>query len=319
MKFDGNTWYTYLIYSVIAAVAFLGNSLVLYVLVTRSYYLRQSCKIFICSLAITDIITSIILVFSRYLYLPSMPGGEIFQEIYCRTIWSAWILFTLGYISIYTCLALTIERWFAVIKPMAHSFFKPIQTRKAIALVWVVGIAVNVSTLFRVKFNKVKQECSWKPLNVGNEELPWLDFTLQSLIPFSTIAILYSHILYTLRGHPFVHEIPGHPLRLITKMTLAASCALIIGWLPSRVSFMLSKFGYVDSSGVLHFCLVMVSFSNSCVNPFIYSLYSKQFRKECREVLSNLFLTCKRQQCPEPHQNNAVVINNINLKQVQVQ
>ena len=89
MKFDGNVWFTYLIYSLIAIVAFLGNAFVLYVLATRSSYLKTSCKIFICNLAITDLITSIMLIFSRYLYLPAMPDGYIGRKMYCKTIWSA--------------------------------------------------------------------------------------------------------------------------------------------------------------------------------------------------------------------------------------
>lgn len=284
MAFEGNTWYTYLLYSLIVTVAFLGNGLVLYVLVTRPSHLKHSYNVFICSLAVTDIITAIMLIFSRFLYLPPIPDGKASKEIYCRTIWSAWILFTLGYISIYTCLALTIERWLAVVKPHVYRAVKRSHAIKAVALVWIVGMTVNMTTLFRVKYSNEKKWCSWKPLNVGNEEFPWLDFTLQSIIPFSTMIILYIHILFTLRRLPFMEIGRDNPLRRVTILAFAASSAMIIGWLPSRVSFMLSKFGYVDSSGVLHFCLVMLAFSNSCVNPFLYGIYSSEFRKEYKEM-----------------------------------
>lgn len=292
MAFEGNTWYTYLLYSLIAIFAFFGNALVLYILITRSDYLKRSYNIFIFSLATTDIIASIMLVFSLYLYLPPIPDGEGSKEAYCKIIWSAWTLFTLGYISIYTCLALTIERWLAVLKPHIYTAVRPRHAIKAVALVWIVGIAVNVSTIFRVKYNKTKEQCSWTFLKVGNEELPWLDFTLQSIIPFSFMIILYSHIIYTLKRLPFKAIGRRHPVRKTTMVALAASSAMIIGWLPSRVSFMLSKFGYVDPNGVFHYCLVMLSLSNSCVNPFIYNVYNRQFRNDCKEVVRNLFSLC---------------------------
>ena len=300
MAFQGNTWYTYLMYSLIAIVAFLGNGLVLYLLTTKSSYLKHSHNVFICSLAITDIITSIMLVFSRYLYLPPMPAGELSRVIYCKTIWSAWLLFTLGYISIYTCLALTIERWLAVVKPNFYRAVKPSLAMKAVVFVWVLGFLTNITTLFRVKYDEKKQQCSWTYLPVGNKELPWLDFTLQSIIPFFSMLILYCHILFTLKKMPFLDIGNGKPLRRITILAFAASCALVIGWLPSRVSFMLSKFGYVDSGGVAHYCLVMFSFANSCVNPFLYGIYSSEFRKEFK-VLFKFF---KFSASVEPKENS---------------
>ena len=292
MAFEGNTWYTYLIYSLIAIVAFLGNALVLYIFVTRSYCLKHSYNIFIFSLSVTDIMTSIMLVFSQFLYLPPMPDGVTAREIYCKTIWSGWILFTFGYISIYTCLALTIERWLAVIKPHIYCAVKPVHAIKAVALVWVVGITTNISTIFRVKYHKVKQECSWTPLNIGNKELPWLDFTLQSIIPFSTMVVLYSHIIYSLRRRPFQDVGRGHPLRKITLVAVVACSALIVGWLPSRVSFMLSKFDYINPSGLLHFCLVMLAFSNSCVNPFLYGLHTSEFWGGYKAIFYDFVVSC---------------------------
>ena len=308
MKFDGNVWFTYLIYSLIAIVAFLGNAFVLYVLATRSSYLKTSCKIFICNLAITDLITSIMLIFSRYLYLPAMPDGYIGRKIYCKTIWSAWILFTLGYVSIYTCLALSIERWLAVTKPLAYRYIRPKRSVMAVVLVWMAGITVNVTTLFRVNYDETKKKCVWRPLKFGNEELPWLDFILQTVLPFSIIIVLYIHIIYVLRRRVVHHAIPGRLLTKVTKMTLAASCALIVGWLPSRISFMLSKFGYVNPGGVLHYFLVMFSLANSCVNPFLYNVCSPKFREDCKQMFSYLFLTCKKQKPLEPA-TNAVVID----------
>lgn len=280
MAFDGNTWYTYLIYSLIVIIAIIGNSLVLYILFTRPQYLKHSYNVFICNLAFTDIITAILLIFSRYLYLPPPPSGDTAKEAYCKVIWSAWLPFTLGYISIYTCLALTVERWLAVNRPHLYPTLKAKNAIKVVAVVWLVGILVNLTTLFRVEYNKNKQKCKWIPLNTGNDELPWLDFTLQSIVPFIAMIILYSHIIYTLRKLSAIFAQQNHPVKKVTIVALAASLALIIGWLPSRISFLLSKFGYVNPGSLQHFCLIMFSFMNSCVNPFLYGVYSSDFRKE---------------------------------------
>ena len=288
MAFDGNTWLTYLLFSCIALVAFLGNALVLYVLLTRPFYLKHPYNVFIFSLAVADITTAIMLIFSRYLYLPATPGSGVPREIYCKAIWAAWILFTLGYISIYTCLALTVERWLAVVKPQVYQAITPPEAIKAVIVVWLWGIAINVTTLFRVKFSDQKRQCTWTALAVGNDEFPWMDFTLQSIIPFVSMVILYGHILYTMKKMPFVDG-ESKTLRKITKVALAASLAIIVGWLPSRVTFMLSKYAIVDANGQFHFWLVMLAFANSCVNPFLYGIYSSQFRKEYKEIFAWVF------------------------------
>jgi hypothetical protein len=284
MAFEGNTWYTYLIYSLIVTIAIVGNSLVLYIYFTKPRYLKHSYNVFICNLAVTDTITAIFLIFSRYLYLPSPPPGFSAKDAYCRVIWSAWLPFTLGYVSIYTCLALTVERWLAVNRPHLYLTLQAKQAVKSVVGVWLVGILVNITTLFRAKYNKEKDECMWTTLAVGNDELPWVDFTLQSIVPFATMIILYSHIIYTLYMLKFVVGQQNHPVKKVTCMALAASLALIVGWLPSRISFLLSKFGYVDPNSLLHFCLIMLAFMNISINPFLYGIYCSQFREDYKSI-----------------------------------
>jgi somatostatin receptor 5 len=285
MDFEGNTWYTYLIYTLIVSIAILGNSLVLYIYFKKPQYLKQSYNVYICNLAVTDILTAIVLIFSRYLYLPPPPTLSVGAKYaYCRVIWSAWIPFTLGYVSIYTCLALTVDRWLAVNRPHLYISLQAKYAVKAVVGVWLVGILVNITTIFRVKYDEEKEECGWKKLAVGNDELPWLDFTLQSIVPFLTMIILYSHIVYSLNRLKFVVGQQNHSVKKVTCMALAASLALIVGWLPSRISFLLSKFGYVDPNSLFHFCLIMLAFMNICINPFLYGIYCSQFRDDYRSI-----------------------------------
>ncbi|XP_028401627.1 adenosine receptor A3-like [Dendronephthya gigantea] len=233
-------------------------------------------------------ITAISLVFSRYLYLPSPPPGIGARTAYCLVIWSAWLPFTLGYVSIYTCLALTVERWLAVNRPHFYLTLQAKQARKAVVGVWLIGILVNVSTLFRVKYDNETEQCKWKPLKVGNDQLPWLDFTVQSIVPFATMIILYSHIIYTLNRLRFVVGHQNHPVKKVTAMALTTSCVLILGWLPSRISFLLSKFGYVDPNSLFHFCLIILAFVNISVNPFLYGIYCSQFREDYKNIFLGL-------------------------------
>ena len=292
MSFEGNTWYTYLIYSLIVIIAFFGNALVLYIFITKCNYLKYPYNVFIFNLAFVDILTAIALIFSRFLYLPPLPNGEVSREIYCRVIWTAWIPFSFGYVSIYSCLALTIERWLSVVKPKLYHAMKTHHAVKGCLFVWIWGFAVNLVVLFRAEFDKTKQSCNWKRLSVANDKLPWLDFTLQSILPFVSMVILYCHILYRIRKLRKTNIVCDLHLKKITILVFVACTALVVGWLPSRITFLMSKFEIVDAGGVLHFCLIMLGFSNSCVNPFIYAVSNSQFRKEYREVFGKIGFRC---------------------------
>lgn len=292
MAFESQSWLTKFVFSLIATFAFLGNSLVLYVLITRRSYLRHSYNVFIFSLAVTDVLAATFLVFSRYLYLPPTPQAEISREIFSRIIWTAFGAFTLGYISVYTCLALTIERWLAVAKPSIYRSIRPHHATKAVILVWIWGILLNIGVLFRATFSKTKQHCTWKVVNFAHDELPWVGLLLQTIFPVTLMVIFYSHIIYTMKSFPNTSVSHRRSTTRATITALAASSALIIGWLPSRITFTMAKQGMVDPNGRFHYSLVVLGFSNSCINPILYGIYSYQFRKEYKKILRKL--SCQR-------------------------
>ena len=151
MGLQGNNPGTYFAFSMIVILSSLGNMLVLGVMVTKRGALQKPYNIFICSLACTDITTAIFLIFSRYLYLPDMPENKFAATLFCSTIWNACILFGLGYVSIYTCLVLTFERWLAVVKPNTYRKMKAKHAVAVIAVVWFWGLLVQATTLFRGK------------------------------------------------------------------------------------------------------------------------------------------------------------------------
>ncbi|XP_046858015.1 somatostatin receptor type 1-like [Xenia sp. Carnegie-2017] len=289
MSLRGNTTATYFIFSTIVILSFFGNLMVLGVMLMKRGAFKKAYNIFIFSLACTDVITAIFLIFSRYLYLPDMPANKISATLFCSTIWNACILFGLGYVSIYTCLVLAIERWLAIVKPNIYRKTRPSQAVIIVGFVWFWGLLIQATTLFRAKPDFEKGTCKWTKLNIGEGPFPYIDITLQCVLPFTTMLLLYLHMLYKVKKMPNLLQGRGAAIsKRITILALAASCALVIGWLPSRVSFMLSKLNLNDPNGLLHFWLVAFSFANSFVNPFLYGVYSSEFRRDYKALLSKL-------------------------------
>ena len=215
--------------------------------------------------------------------------------MYCLFIWSARLPFDMGYISIFTCLSLTIERWIAVVKPYTYRSVKAKHAAMALIFVWILGIGVNGTTFFRIDYVPDDHSCRWKPIAFAREELPWIDFTVQSIIPFTTMIALYAHIYFRMKNRPQIPSNRSSQLKKVTILALMACSALIIGWLPGRVTFMLTKFGYLHPLDIIHISCVMITFSNSCVNPWLYGMYSPKFRDECKIVFNNILRLCNTQ------------------------
>jgi hypothetical protein len=112
------------------------------------------------------------------------------------------------------------------------------------------------------------------PLPFAATEAPWIDLTVQSIIPFTTMVALYTHIYFRMKNLPQISSNRDSPLRKVTVVAVLACSAMIIGWLPGQITFMLSKFGYLDPSAIIHTSCVMITFFNGCVNPALYGMYS---------------------------------------------
>ncbi len=84
--------------------------------------------------------------------------------------------------------------------------------------------------------------------------------------------------------------------RRITIIGFAASAALVLGWTPVKISFMLryTSVGGKHLQGPVHLVFVMFALSNSFINPILYGIYSSKFRHEYKEMIGVLFCQVSR-------------------------
>ena len=236
--------------------------------------------------------------FSRFLYLPSIPTySETVAKIFCLFVWSGQIAFQMGYISIFTCVSLTIERWIAVVKPNTYRSLKRKHALATVLVIWISGVAVNASTFFRIKYLPSEHACKWAPYPFAKDEFPWIDLTVQTIIPDITMVVLYAHIYFRMKNLPQMSSNRNSQIKKITVVALLTCSALILGWLPARISFMLSKYGYGNPSSTLHGTFLLLAFSNSCVNPWLYGMYNSMFRTEYKIVLQKALKLCAKIYC----------------------
>ena len=279
------------IFALIGIAAILGNALVLWIFYRRqNKSIRTVFDMFIFNLAVSDLLAGIFILFGRFVFQPRIPENHASAMTYCYLLWGGYILFGCGLVSVYTCLVLTIERWLAIAKPLIYQRVKLRHAKFTIAVVWIWSFFINSAVFLTVKADFDTRSCYWMDPKKDRAFFAVIEISMSSFLPFSLIVILYSHIYYK------VHKMKNLPKnkeldfkKRLTIIALAASLALIVGWLPTNISYMLryTSFGGKHLEEVAYLVLVSLSLSNSFINPFLYGIYSSKFRREYKEVLGN--------------------------------
>lgn len=298
MSAISENWIVRLVFSLISFMAFLGNALVLWMFIRKhKTSIKTSFDVFIVNLAISDLLAAVFLVFSRFLYLPTMPSSQPEAFLLCNILWGGYILFGLGYVSVYTCLALTIDRWLAVVKPHLYRRVERKHVILTVIIVWIWAFFINSTVFVSVSVNFQQEKCEWIEPQVGKFFLPFLELCVACVIPFSIIIILYAHIFYKIHRMPtFIKKTRNAFKKRLTILAFAASAALIVGWLPVKISYMLrfTSIGRSHLHGIAHLIFIMMALGNSCVNPILYGFYSSKFRDEYKRIFYQMFHCNKR-------------------------
>ena len=298
---------------VTAILSFVGNLLVLLLFLKKRTWLKKAHNCLLFALALQDVLTALCLIIVPPFIVPEgsygTPQNAFVRELYCRLVWSQYLIFFLGITSIYTCVMLSFERWMAVVKPVYYRKF--IQSRSQIAALvifpWIAAFLIEFATLFRLNNREV-----WKRSTVtcvreypnetsypGKVSLALFMFLGTIAVPGILVVASYVQIIKHVRRSRRVagcsNEYKSSPknrtrriLRRVTVVALIASSSIILCWLPSQIYVMLVHTGLARDNMLLHRLLKLLAFSNSLLNPFIYCFSKDLYRNVCREVLLQL-------------------------------
>nr|XP_008540727.1 PREDICTED: neuromedin-B receptor [Equus przewalskii] len=300
------------LYLLIISVGLLGNIVLVKIFITNSA-MRSVPNIFISNLAFGDVLlllTCVPVDASRYFF-----DEWMFGKVGCKLI--PVIQLTSVGVSVFTLTALSADRYRAIVNPM------DIQTSGAVLWTCVKAVAIWVISVLLAVPEAVFSEVA----HIGSLEngsftacIPYpqtdelhpkihsvLIFLVYFLIPLTIISIYYYHIAKTLIKS--AHNLPGEynehtKKQMETRKRLAKIVLVFVGcfvfcWFPNHVLYMYRSFNYNEIDPSLGHMIVtlvarVLSFCNSCVNPFALYLLSESFRRHF-----NSQLCCGRMSYPE--------------------
>lgn len=277
---------------------------------------KNSCtvaEIYLGNLAMADLILALGLPF--WAITIANHFDWLFGEVLCRVV-NTMIYMNL-YSSICFLMLVSIDRYLALVKTMSMGRMRGVRWAKLYSLViWGCTLLLSSPMLaFRTMHEYAAEGHNVTACIIKYPSRSWMVFTnilLNSvgfLLPLSIITYCTVQILQVLRNNEMQKFKEIQTERKATVLVLAVLLLFVVCWLPFQISTFLDTLLRLDVlSGcwdehvvdVLTQIASYVAYSNSCLNPLVYVIVGKHFRKKSREVYWRL---CGKVGCgPEPSQ-----------------
>ncbi|KAJ8024564.1 G-protein coupled receptor 54 [Holothuria leucospilota] len=291
-----------MVFGLMTVIGVTGNSLVIYVIVKHGH-MKTATNLYIVSLAITDI--SFLICCAPFTATTFYSHLWLFGRILCK-----FVFMMMQVAATATCLtlaAMSVDRYRAIVRPLQSLRSRTIQV--------ALGVNIGIWTdfchfLFTVSFVTSIPAAFYFDLdgNVCVEVWPslkaayglYMAFALY-VFPLTVISACYALMLNKL----WRMVLPGDVLngqnqqhlqqkRRTTRMVMVVVVTFAVCWLPVYVFnlwYRLNEKRFPVNNGMYIFRVVshILSYGNSCCNPFIYAFMGENFRKHFKKAFPRCF------------------------------
>lgn len=280
-----------IIFSIIALVGFVGNLLVV-LTVACNVQMRNTTNILIFNLSLADLLFVIFCIpFTAVDYtLERWPFGEI----WCQCV--QYLIFVTAYISIYTLVLMSFDRFLAVCLPVSRIRSER-NTSIAIIAFWIGVLLYNYPAYFAhgtIEYSNGAENITKCQFIEPNELISWSTFHISMficsyLVPLVLISGLYLVMLVRLwKSNLNQSRESRRGKRRVTRLVIIVVVCFATLWLPIQTILLLKSLGMFEASSLFTISLQIfaqiLAYISSCINPFLYAFLSENFRKSFRKV-----------------------------------
>ncbi|XP_022786137.1 beta-4C adrenergic receptor-like [Stylophora pistillata] len=278
---------------VIAVVSFVLNLLFAVVLARKPSMLKRPHNILLFSLAVVDMLTGVFLVATPGYAIPTskypVPLG-LRGQIFCRLLANRYLLFALGKVSILLVACLAFERWYCVLRPFKYKHqFKRKRTIVYVFIAFMITCILSMNKLFETSLDGSKCVTDKAPFGIDGTRAFVIVYSFVAFyIPCLLTWLTFGHIKLNLPSSPGESAENVNKRRrmdMLLRMCAVTAAAMTVCGFPSQTNYILSFFGLTEVKSPLHKAFNVLVFVNSCMNPLIYCLTNKDYRREFKKLL----------------------------------
>ncbi|XP_031558658.1 mu-type opioid receptor-like [Actinia tenebrosa] len=296
------------IFIILCLTGIMGNSLTFRV-IWKTETLHSTTNFLFANLALSDFLTLVFGIPNAVaLEVGNHPEGLLGTWL-CKFVTAGNEIGIMSTSSVLTLCLLAVERYNAIVKPMAtNRRLTTSNTKYALTLIWILATILNIPLFVRSAFNDKKGFCDygWSL----KQELTYIFVLGFLLVVIPSVIIIFCYVAI-IKEMYFSNSVNPNPttqdedarsrrkiliiLLVVTTLFLVCFGAFSITW-PLKISGVASQSAYNLS--------VQCLFVQSCINPIIYAFQSTNYRR----ALINLLKCCR--DVPEFEQRSS---NNIRM------
>ncbi|CAF89883.1 unnamed protein product, partial [Tetraodon nigroviridis] len=297
------------VYSLVCAAGLLGNLLVFLLMKTRrGGSQRSSIRLFILNLAATDL--QFVLTLPFWAADMALDFSWPFGAAMCKIVLSVTVMNM--YASVFFLTAMSITRYRAV-----ASALRDRRRRRRCPVRWVIAglwAAATLASLPTAVFATVRGVAGERLCLLGLPDgRPWLALyhlqktLLAFLLPVLVLSVCYLRLLRLVR----LRSMRGGRARRSSRLTRSITIVVLsffLCWMPNHaitfwgvlVKLDLLRFDrtYYMVHMYVHPLTVCLAHANSCLNPVLYCLMRREFRKKMKELFWRVSAPRRSRPCP---------------------
>ncbi|XP_010874110.2 relaxin-3 receptor 1 [Esox lucius] len=282
------------VYSVVCAVGLFGNLLVFFLMRLKQGRKKSSINFFIINLAVTDF--QFVLTLPFWAVDTALDFSWPFGDAMCKIILSVTVMNM--YASVFFLTAMSVTRYWSV-----ASALKNRTRQRSCSVKWVctvLWVSATIATAPTTIFSSVTVVAGEKLCLIRFPEgHDWLAlYHLQKIIiafviPMLIVSVCYLMLLRFIRLRSMNNNHPKRRSR-VTKSVTIVVLSFFLCWMPNHaITFwgVLVKFNAVNwdkSYYLVHTYVfpltVCLAHANSCLNPVLYCLMRREFRKMLKDL-----------------------------------
>ena len=324
-----------IVLGILIVLSVLGNSLVCCAFIIQPR-LRRVLYYPVLNLAVADILCGLVAMTS-YLTKKYVFGGEK-QKFVCDV--SRFSYFVTEYASVLSLTVISIERALSIFRPLTHMLtVTPRRMKVVLSLVWCDAIVVASLPLFWQKTSS-SSNCTFKPTKAWSIIVISSNVLLPFLVIFVCQASIYviaiKHSLIIRRQNRISQQVRDEQSRRKgsartnawrTERKATITLSVVVGlfficWAPSstyyltqRVSLRFFDRTFGKDEGLFNAVVKLLTFANSCFNPFVYAWMDKDFREAFLRVLSRRLYRSEVERRAHNHTSESTLERHRRIKQ----
>lgn len=279
---------TAVIYLTVFVVGLLGNTLVIYVVV-RYAKMKTVTNMYILNLAVAD---ELYILGIPFLGTQSVLSYWLYGDFLCKVYMTADAMSQ--FTSIFCLTAMSIDRYLAVVHPIRSAKWRRPKVAKVFnCLVWVLSFLVVLPIAIYSELQDHFNSCnmSWPdPQDLWSTVFILYTAILGFFAPLLVICLCYLLIVIKVRSASMRAGMTTRRQseRKVTRMVVIIVVVFVMCWLPFFATNMVNLVHIIPEtsvSAVFYFFIVILTYVNSCANPFLYGFLSDNFKQSFRKVL----------------------------------